>query len=139
MRTPQSRMTKQRKVILEELRSVISHPTAEELYSMVRERIPHVSLGTVYRNLDLLASSGEIRQLSSGGTVRRFDGDTTEHCHVRCLTCGRVGDVHVALGAPGAIQAHAEGFAIVASRLEFEGFCADCAPGRTAQRPDHNL
>jgi Fur family ferric uptake transcriptional regulator len=129
MKTTHNRVTKQRLVILEELRGLRSHPTAEELYAKVRERLPHVSLGTVYRNLDLLAASGEILQLNAGGNVRRFDGDTHAHCHVRCMICGRVGDVRVDRDLSSATaHAQAEGFAIVASRLEFDGICAACAP-----------
>ena len=50
MRTTQSRMTRQRKVILEELGKVYTHPTADEIYTMVKEKLPNISLGTVYRN-----------------------------------------------------------------------------------------
>ena len=61
----QTRMTRQRAVILEELRKTKSHPTADELYSIVRERLPRISLGTVYRNLDFLAETGEILKLEA--------------------------------------------------------------------------
>ena len=61
MSQPQTRMTRQRMVILEELRKVKTHPTADELYAMVRTRMPRISLGTVYRNLDFLTESKEIR------------------------------------------------------------------------------
>ena len=137
MKNTQSRMTKQRKVILEELRRVTSHPTAEEIYLMVRERMPHVSLGTVYRNLDVLAASGEILQLNSGGSVRRFDGLNAPHCHVRCLNCGRVGDVELE-HAPSlaAIRAQAAGFSILSSKLEFEGICAHCSANRSTRPAD---
>ena len=57
MSQPQTRMTRQRMVILEELRKVKTHPTADELYAMVRTRMPRISLGTVYRNLDFLTES----------------------------------------------------------------------------------
>ena len=69
MAQPQTRMTRQRAVILEELRKVKTHPTADELYSIVRERLPRISLGTVYRNLDFLADTGEIRRLEAAGTT----------------------------------------------------------------------
>lgn len=94
----QTRMTRQRAVILEELRKTKSHPTADELYSIVRERLPRISLGTVYRNLDFLADSGEIRRLEAAGSTKRFDGDISWHQHVRCLRCGRIGDVMQPLG-----------------------------------------
>ena len=88
MAQPQTRMTRQRAVILEELRKVKTHPTADELYSIVRERLPRISLGTVYRNLDFLADTGEIRRLEAAGTTKRFDGDISWHQHVRCIHCG---------------------------------------------------
>ena len=79
MSQPQTRMTRQRMVILEELRKVKTLPTADELYAMVRTRMPRISLGTVYRNLDFLTESKEILKLESAGSIRRFDGDTRPH------------------------------------------------------------
>jgi Fur family ferric uptake transcriptional regulator len=58
-----SRMTHQRQVILEEVRNTHSHPSADEIYARVRKRLPRVSLGTVYRNLDILASEGFIKKI----------------------------------------------------------------------------
>jgi Fur family ferric uptake transcriptional regulator len=127
MNRASSRMTKQRRIILEALRSVTTHPTAEELYAMVRERLPRISLGTVYRNLDFLTGSGAIRQLASVGSVRRFDGDTGMHYHVRCTLCGRVGDVRADRPpVPPDAGLRAEGFVITGSRMEFDGLCAEC-------------
>ena len=124
----QTRMTRQRAVILEELRKTKSHPTADELYSIVRERLPRISLGTVYRNLDFLADSGEIRRLEAAGSTKRFDGDISWHQHVRCLRCGRIGDVMQPLATPSVDGIQVEGFfTIVGSRMEFDGLCAECA------------
>ena len=100
MSQPQTRMTRQRMVILEELRKVKTHPTADELYAMVRTRMPRISLGTVYRNLDFLTESKEILKLESAGSIRRFDGDTRPHQHVRCQICGKIGDVVPPLPTP---------------------------------------
>ncbi|MDP2646297.1 MAG: transcriptional repressor [Desulfobacterales bacterium] len=55
----QFRMTAQRKIILEELRKVDTHPCADEVYAMVKKPLPRVSLGTVYRNLEILCRLGE--------------------------------------------------------------------------------
>ena len=88
-----SRMTRQRQVILEELRKVGSHPTADGIYEMVRRRLPRISLGTVYRNLETLSESGVIRKLELGGAQKRFDGDIQSHYHVRCTSCGRLADI----------------------------------------------
>ena len=57
------RMTTQRKIIMEELAKVTSHPTAVEIYEMVKRKLPNISLGTVYRNLELLADQGKIQKL----------------------------------------------------------------------------
>ena len=123
----QTRMTKQRKVILEELRKVHSHPTADELYEMVRTRMPRISLGTVYRNLDFLTESGEILKIDAAGSIRRFDGDTRPHQHVRCRVCGRIGDVIPPLPAPEVNAIKVDGFQVLSSRIEYEGICDRCA------------
>ncbi len=96
----QTRMTKQRAVILDVLQSVVSHPTADEIYAMVRKILPRISLGTVYRNLDLLVGSGEIGRLDHTGGQRRFDGNTHPHYHVRCECCGKIGDVFTSIVMP---------------------------------------
>ncbi len=85
--------SKQRDIILEEVRSVRSHPTADEIYDMVRKRLPNVSLGTVYRNLELLSDVGEILKLDKLGGQKRFDGNIERHYHCQCKTCGRVSDI----------------------------------------------
>lgn len=128
--SPQTRMTRQRVVILDELRKVTSHPTADELYSMVRERIPRISLGTVYRNLDFLAESGEILKLEAAGSTRRFDGCVEPHQHIRCTCCGKVGDVEPYQPVPSVEHVLAPGFTVTAARMEYEGLCEDCSQQR---------
>lgn len=123
-------MTRQRMVILEELRKMYTHPTADELYSKVRERMPHISLGTVYRNLDLLAASHEVLKLESAGSMRRFDGNMAPHRHVRCIRCGRVGDVPpeaVVEADPDVRSIMVEGFTVTAARVEYDGVCDECS------------
>ena len=60
------RMTNQRQIILEEVKKVHSHPTADEVYERVRKKIPRISMGTVYRNLDVLSKTGLIRKIDPG-------------------------------------------------------------------------
>ncbi|OQX90652.1 MAG: transcriptional repressor, partial [candidate division Zixibacteria bacterium 4484_95] len=67
-----SRMTNQRRVVYEELKKLTSHPTADELYRVVKKRIPKISLGTVYRNLNLLVKTGVIRRLYFSDSIYRF-------------------------------------------------------------------
>ncbi len=120
-------MTQQRRIILEELRNLHTHPTACEVYVLVRKRIPRISLGTVYRNLEILSESGMIQKLETAGTQKRFDGVIANHYHVRCTKCGRVADVPIALISKiDKIAAGASDFAILWHRLEFGGLCPDC-------------
>ena len=121
------RTTRQRKVILEELRMLDTHPSAADLYEIVRRKLPRISLGTVYRNLELLASSGAILKLESGGGQARFDGNPDRHHHVRCSVCGRVDDVHRPVGDRGLAKIGTlEGYEITDFRLEFIGVCPAC-------------
>ncbi len=123
-------MTTQRRVILEELRKVTSHPTADMVYKMVRKRLPRISLGTVYRNLEVLSEQGLIQKLNIGGARMRFDGNTSEHCHIRCVVCGRVDDLPeeptVSLPELGSES----GYEILGHWLELYGRCPDCRAER---------
>ncbi len=136
------RNTRQRAVILEELRNVTSHPTASELYDLARKRLPKLSLGTVYTNLELLARTGVIRKLEIGGSAARFDGDTQRHYHVHCVRCGRVDDTH---DVPDDFLRTGDvnfgGYEILDSYLGFIGICpacATCESGDDALRGERN-
>ncbi len=123
------RMTDQRRVILEELRGTVAHPTADELYRTVRKRLPKISLGTVYRNLDILTKAGLIHKLDFGAGQSRYDADLSEHYHVRCVDCNRLVDV---MGLPRfdydtEILSQSQ-FEIIGHSLEFLGICPDCQP-----------
>ncbi len=87
--------SRQREAILSYLRSTTSHPTAENVYFKIREEFPKLSLGTVYRNLNLLAENGVILRLSCGDGVERFDAITEPHNHFICRSCGVVLDLKV--------------------------------------------
>ena len=121
------RMTRQRKVILEELQKVNTHPSADEIYEMVRKRLPRISLGTVYRNLEILSETGEIQKLKLGCTLKRFDGIADNHYHIRCLQCDRVVDAPVDFdpGIDHEIK-HATDYQIIGHKLEFIGICPEC-------------
>ena len=125
------RMSRQRKAILEALKDVHCHPTADEVYEMVRRRLPHISLGTVYRNLEILSSCGLIKKIQLGGVQRRFDGDATEHYHIRCIDCGRVDDVPMEPLHPceDALRDKCD-YQIIGHRLEFIGVCPQCQEER---------
>ncbi len=121
------RMTSQRSIILDEIRKTHAHPTADEVYVLVRRRLPRVSLATVYRNLDVLTRAGLIRTVELGGCPRRYDGRVDDHIHVRCLECGRVDDVADALLARARSRVEkVSGYSISGHHLEFAGVCPDC-------------
>ncbi|MDD4730644.1 MAG: transcriptional repressor [Desulfovibrio sp.] len=120
------RLSKQRKVILEELRKVNTHPTADEVYDMVRKIMPRISLGTVYRNLEFLCTQGLARKVGPAGAQKRFDGNATPHAHIRCKVCHRVADVPVHLEAPMLGPEDCMGFDIEECNIEFEGICPEC-------------
>jgi Fur family ferric uptake transcriptional regulator len=121
-------MTRQREVILEELRKVNTHPSADEVYEMVRKRLPRISLGTVYRNLEILSESGDIQKLEPGCSLKRFDGNPDDHSHVRCIRCNRIADVAITPGLKVDLeQIKASDFEIIGHRLEFLGVCPQCS------------
>lgn len=125
---PKMRLTTQRQVILEELSQVTSHPTANEVYDMVRKRLPRIGLGTVYRNLELMAESGIILKLEVGGTQKRFDATTDLHYHIRCNACGRVDDVKLPVQQEiNKMAARASDYQILGHHIEFSGICASCS------------
>ncbi len=125
--TPQIRLTTQRQIILEELEKVTSHPTANEVYDMVRKRLPRIGLGTVYRNLELMADAGIILKLEVGGTQKRFDAVTTPHYHIRCISCGKVDDIELPviedINKTAAAISH---YQVLGHHIEFSGVCSSC-------------
>ncbi len=122
------RMTRQRKVILEELRKLNTHPSADEIYEVVRHRLPRISLGTVYRNLEVLSELGEIQKLELSGLLKRFDWNTKKHYHIRCVRCSRVDDAPIApLNQLDNELYGATVFEIIGHNLEFTGLCPECS------------
>jgi Fur family ferric uptake transcriptional regulator len=129
-------MTRQRMIILEALQSVASHPTANEIFELARRKLPSISLGTVYRNLDILAEGGKILCLNRAGAQKRFDGAVRRHHHVRCTACGRVSDifdppeVHTPLP-----EKPVPGFSIHGVEVEYLGLCLECEAKQRSKGP----
>jgi Fe2+ or Zn2+ uptake regulation protein len=125
--TKNLRTTQQRMVILEELRSKNNHPSADELYERVRKKLPRISLGTVYRNLEVLSQLGEIQKLNLSGSLKRYDGIPGKHYHIRCINCDRVDDAPIApLNQIEDELYQATVFEIIGHNLEFTGLCPAC-------------
>jgi Fur family peroxide stress response transcriptional regulator len=123
------RHSKQREHIYRLVTSSKSHPSAEDVYSAVKEHIPAISLGTVYRNLRLLVEEGKLREVQvDGSTVSRFDGMTEDHEHFICTGCGTILDILPSITADdyhraaGSIQ----GGSIMSHKLSYFGLCRSC-------------
>lgn len=121
------RMTKQRRIILEELKKVSSHPSADEIFHLVRMKIPNISFGTVYRNLRILKKQGFLMELDYGKTFSRFDGNPQNHYHFKCIQCGKIFDVKEPVNRSLDRRISQEmGFQVSCHRLEFYGKCKEC-------------
>ena len=124
------RNTRQRQVVLDELKKLTSHPTAAELYIITRRRLPRISLGTVYRNLEVLSQMGTIQKLKISGSEARYDGNPARHYHVCCVYCGRVDDVHdLPADLVTSEVGNLAGYEILGHRLDFIGICPRCKGG----------
>jgi Fur family transcriptional regulator, ferric uptake regulator len=124
-------MTRQRRVILEELTKMDSHPTADEIYQRVRNRIPNISLGTVYRNLEVLTQCGVITKIETTGSHMRFDHVVDNHYHVRCIRCNGLEDVTGDLKhTVEEIADSKQEYQMIGHRLEFLGICPRCQEHR---------
>lgn len=126
----QRRNTHQRSLVMEAVKSLADHPTADEVYDYVRRQDEHVSRGTVYRNLNLLTEQGQVLDVKVPG-ADRFDFRTEPHAHMVCRQCGAVVDVpeSVAAGADKDVQA-LTGYAEVAHYTVFLGLCPVCQAAR---------
>lgn len=121
------RKTKQRLAIIEVLQGVRTHPSADSIYDEVRKKLPHISKGTIYRNLNLLEDEGLITELNVDGVVGRYEIRQHNHYHFICEKCGRIFDLNepVETGL-NAKFAKKTGFNITHHHLEFRGVCLGC-------------
>lgn len=122
------RHSRQRELIKAFLNTRKDHPTADTVYKNVRNQNPRISLGTVYRNLTLLAEDGEISRLSVGDGVDHFDADTSPHCHFVCRKCGQVQDLEMDSIEDITDIASKNFHGHIAGHVTyFYGFCCSCA------------
>lgn len=130
-----TRFTKQRQAILETLKSTYSHPDANWIYKKVSKKIPKISLGTVYRNLNILCQENLVKELSFQPNVTRYDADMKSHNHIMCTNCHKVEDVPTATECEVSKQLK-EKLAInfkyenISCEILFTGICPDCQNGK---------
>lgn len=127
LRSSGLRLTPQRRAVIEELAGNTSHPTAEDVAVSLAERVPGMSLSTVYKVLHELADLGLIRELDSPG-AKRFDPDVADHVHLVCDCCGSVLDAALPAPAYQSIAAAASETGTVIARLDIvaRGTCSTC-------------
>ncbi len=121
---------------MDELLKVRTHPTAYEVYGMVRKAMPQISLGTVYRNLEQLSASGKIQRLSFGSGKRRYDRNPETHHHLCCLECGRVDDLPPEVEIEEALSTmlgEVCGYRVTGVSVEIYGRCPACRQGDMIQ------
>ena len=100
MKDTARRNSKQRQLVLQAVQEAYNHPTAEEVYQTVRQYSPQISLGTVYRNLNLLCQMGQIQKVCLATEKEHFDGNCTPHAHFVCTECGCIQDLSASLFGP---------------------------------------
>ena len=119
--------SKQREALFNLLRSTHTHPTAAWLYDNLRKDFPHLSQGTVYRNLNILAEQKRIKIINVDGTFAHFDADMSVHNHVICTRCGKVEDAFMPSDEHcDQTAAEVSGYRIDSHRFDFFGLCPDC-------------
>jgi Fur family ferric uptake transcriptional regulator len=127
------KMTPQRRAILEVLIGDTSHPTAEQIHETVRERMPDISLATVYNTLRELAEMQELYGLDLGHGVRHYEISQGDHAHRVCLICEQIEDVPGDFEKAKSLFECGEGFHPVRYAVTIYGYCTDCASSLDAE------
>ena len=120
--------SRQRELIRQAVTEHPIHPTADSVYAIVREWEPTISLGTVYRNLNLLAQQGDLLKIILPGAPDRFDARTDAHHHLLCDRCGQLYDIE--LGDLSDLEERirgVSGFAVTGYQVYITGICQHCA------------
>ena len=114
-------------MIFNQVKNFPTHPTADEVYTALKKDDPGLSLGTVYRNLNLLSELGQLRKIHIDNAKDRFDARTDTHCHLLCTKCHRVFDIedHSADGIEERIL-KVYGHIVEEVSFNFKGVCKDC-------------
>ena len=121
------KMTPQRRAIIEIIADCTIHPTAEQIYEKVLQRMPDISLATVYNTLRELVSIDQVYELNLGHGVRRYELSRFEHAHLVCLRCGKIVDTPGDFGRLISLFQDLDGFRPVRHEVTILGFCSACS------------
>lgn len=130
---PRRNRSRQREAILDWVRQTDSHPTAAEIHRALVPKSSALSLGTVYRNLEILVADGVVDEVPSAVGATRYDGNVLPHHHFNCDLCGQIFDVD--LPEPRGLARRLEsehGFRATRLRISFSGACPTCAERTTS-------
>jgi len=120
--------TFQRQVIYEAVVDSREHPTPELIYEQVRQRIPSISLGTIYKNVKTFLDSGVLKEVTLHHGSLRLESNMTPHHHLVCSSCKAIFDIEESAVEPVQLPTSElpEGFSIRQYRVEFVGLCQSC-------------
>ena len=120
--------TFQRQVIYEAVADSRAHPTPELIYAHVRQRIPSISLGTIYKNVKTFLDSGLLKEVTLHHGSLRLESNLTPHHHLVCSSCRAIFDIEESAVEPVPLPKTElpAGFSIKQCRVEFVGVCNSC-------------
>lgn len=123
-------VTQQRQVLYETMQGMPGHPSPEEVFAAVKQRIPSISLATVYKNIHLFVESGVFRELSMHHGTLRVEMNRQPHHHLVCSVCKRVADLHDdedhGLSRDPVPARLRGGFLVERVSMDVIGICTDC-------------
>lgn len=132
LKTKKLKVTPQRLAIYKVLYETTAHPTAEDIYTALRQSHPTMSLATVYKTLDALKKSDLATELNVGDDSSRYDANVKSHPHMICYECGKVTDLHTNSLSQFKSQVQEEtDFDIVSEKVYFYGTCKACKIKKT--------
>lgn len=129
---PEFRLTKQRREVYEVLKEQLDHPTATEVFIRAKERVPGISLATVYNCLETLAHNGLVRQVNLDRGPSRYCPNLEEHGHFHCEGCGKVTDVELKDPAGSALSLP-RGSVVHRMEISLRGLCPACSKAAKAK------
>ncbi|RME43926.1 MAG: transcriptional repressor [Caldilineae bacterium] len=127
LRERRMKITPQRRFIFQALEQKrTDHPTVDDIYNVVRQTLPDISLTTVYNTMRELVTMGLLRQVDLGEGMTRFDPTTSTHHHLLCVHCGRLEDLFRQFDNLNLPPEESKGYEIINHQVIFEGLCPDC-------------
>jgi Fur family peroxide stress response transcriptional regulator len=121
------RITPQRREVIMFLFNSVDHPKAEDIYDALKEKMPEISLATIYNTLNTLKELGMIDAINaSGDNSVHYDATTEAHDHLYCLGCNKIVDIEASQNTQSFTKEEIAGFQIVKQQTIYYGYCPDC-------------